>query len=54
MVDVSAKSSPCTPKTPQNRRFCACWENFFAEEPLKGLCWENFFAEEPLEGLCWE
>ena len=38
------KSSPCTLKTPQNRRFYACWANFFAEEPLKGRCWASFFA----------
>ena len=37
----------------QNRRFMACWANFFAEESLKGLCWAKFFAEMPLEGLCW-
>ena len=38
------KYSPCTLKTPQNRRFFACWANYFAEEPLEGLCWESFFA----------
>ena len=38
------KSSPCTLKTPQNRRFYACWASFFAEEPLEGRCWASFFA----------
>ena len=36
--------SPCALKTPQNRRFFACWANYFAEEPLEGLCWESLFA----------
>ena len=53
MVGVSAKSSPCTLETPQNRRFYACWANFFAEMPLEGLCWVNFFVEVPVEGSCW-
>ena len=52
-VGVSGKSSPSTLKTPQNRYFYACWENFFAEMRLEGRCWANFFAEEPLEGPCW-
>lgn len=38
------KSSPCTLETPQNRRFYACWENFFAEVPVEGLCWASLFA----------
>ena len=38
------KSSPCTLETPQNRRFYACWANFFAEVPVEGLCWASFFA----------
>ena len=38
------KYSPCTLKTPQNRRFYACWANYFAEMPLEGPCWESFFA----------
>ena len=38
------KSSPCTLKTPQNRRFYVCWASFFAEEPLEGPCWASFFA----------
>ena len=42
------KSSPCTLKTPQNRRFFACWANFFAEEPLEGLCWESFSRQSAL------
>ena len=47
------KSSPCTLKTPQNRRFYACWENFFAEVPVEGLGWASFFAEMLLKGPCW-
>ena len=47
------KSSPCTLETPQNRRFYACWENFFAEVPVERLCWASFFAEMPLEARCW-
>ena len=46
------KSSPCARKMAQNRRFMACWANFFAEESLKGLCWAKFFAEMPLEARC--
>ena len=38
------KSSPCTLKTPQNRRFFACWASFFAEMQLEGPCWASFFA----------
>ena len=52
MVGASAKSSPCARKMAQNRRFMACWANFFAEESLKGLCWAKFFAEMPLEARC--
>ena len=47
------KSSPSALKTPQIRRFCACWASFFAERPLEAPCWASFFAEEPLEGPCW-
>ena len=38
------KSSPCSLITPQIRRFCACWANFFAEMPLEARCWASFFA----------
>ena len=38
------KSLPCELKTPQIRRFCACWASFFAEVPLWGPCRANFFA----------
>ena len=53
IAPCARKSSPCTLKTPQNRRFYACWANFFAEEPLEGPYWVNFFAETRLERLCW-
>ena len=42
------KYSPCTLKTPQNRRSFACWANYFAEEPLEGLCWESFSRQSAL------
>ena len=42
------KSSPCTLKTPQNRRFYVCWASFFAEEPLEGLCWASFSRQSAL------
>ena len=45
------KSSPCALKTPQIRRFCACWASFFAERPLKGPCWASFFAEWARHGV---
>ena len=45
LVWVRARnSSPSTLKTPQFRRFCACWASFFAEAPLEGPCWASFFA----------
>ena len=43
------KSSPCALKTPQIRRFCACWASFFAEKPLWRPCWESYFARGPRE-----
>ena len=43
-VRASAKSSPCTLKTPQNRRFYACWVSFFAETWLEGRCWASYFV----------
>ena len=53
MCACARKSSPCTLKTSQNRRFYACWASFFAETRLEGRCWANYFAEEPREGPCW-
>ena len=52
VIVEARKSSPCTLKTPQNRRFYACWANYFAETRLERLCWASFFAEMPLEGWC--
>ena len=53
VIAKARKSSPGALKTPQIRRFCACWASFFAERPLEAPCWASFFAEEPLEGPCW-
>ena len=53
VIVEARKSSPCTLKTPQNRRFYACWANYFAETRLERLCWANYFAETRLERLCW-
>ena len=53
VIVKARKSSPCALKTPQNRRFMACWASFFAEEPLERSCWASFFAEMRLEVLCW-
>ena len=38
------KSSPSGLKTPQFRRFWACWANYFANIPLDGARWANYFA----------
>ena len=53
LIVKARNSSPCTLKTPQNRRFYACWANYFAEEPREGPCWASFFAEMRLEARCW-
>ena len=38
------KSSPCTRKMAQNRRFVARWASFFAITPLEGSRRAKFFA----------
>ena len=38
------KGSPCVLKMAQNRRFMACWANFFAGQVEKACCWANFVA----------
>ena len=53
LIVKARKISPSALKTPQHRRFYACWASFFAEELLEGPCWASFFAEMPLEGPCW-
>ena len=53
VIEKARKSSPSALKTPQIRRFCACWASFFAERPLEAPCWASFFAERPLEAPCW-
>lgn len=44
VIAKARKSSPRALKTPQIRRFCACWANFFADLLLEGPCWARFFA----------
>ena len=44
VIAKARKSSPCALKTPQIRRFCACWASFFAERLLEGPCWANFIS----------
>ena len=44
VIAKARKSSPCALKTPQIRRFCACWASYFAERPLEGPCWASIFA----------
>lgn len=48
VVGVSAKSSPCVLIMAQNRRFMACWANFFAGQVEKACCWANFVAPASL------
>ena len=45
MVGVSAKKFALHARNTPKSAFYACWENFFAEEPLEGLCWASFFAD---------
>ena len=47
------KSSPCVLKMAQNRRFMACWVNFFAGQVEKACCWANLFAGQVEKACCW-